>query len=76
MVPLAGLIDVDAERARLTKEVARKADELARLEGKLGNADFVAKAPAAVVAKERQKAEEAQAALATLRSQFDSLNDL
>lgn len=76
MVPLAGLIDVAAERARLTKEVARKADELARVEGKLGNANFIAKAPEAVVAKERQKAEQAQAALLTLRSQLDSLNDL
>jgi valyl-tRNA synthetase len=76
MVPLAGLIDVAAEHARLTKEVARKADELARVEGKLGNADFIAKAPEAVVAKQRQKAEEVQTALVTLRSQLDSLNDL
>ena len=76
MVPLAGLIDVAAEHARLTKEVARKADELARVEGKLENANFIAKAPEAVVAKERQKAEEVQTALVTLRSQLDSLNDL
>jgi len=46
------------------------------VEGKLGNANFIAKAPEAVVARERQKAEQAQAALLTLRSQLDSLNDL
>ncbi len=76
MVPLGGLIDAEVERARLGKEVDKKEQELKRLEGKLNNENFVAKAPSEVVAKERKKAEEAVAALATLKAQLDSLNDL
>ena len=46
MVPLAGLIDVEAERARLGKEVARCESDLQKLTGKLSNEAFVSKAPA------------------------------
>ena len=73
MVPLAGLIDLAAERARLEKEVARREQELTRLAGKLGNPNFVDKAPEEVVARERQKQQDAQAALATLREQLASI---
>jgi len=76
MVPLGGLIDVQAERKRLGKEVEKKEQELKRLEGKLDNENFVAKAPADVVAKERTKADDARAALVTLNAQLESLNDL
>jgi valyl-tRNA synthetase len=69
MVPLAGLIDADAERARLDKELDRLAKELTRLQGKLGNAKFIDNAPEAVVEKERQKARDVDASLATLRTQ-------
>ena len=69
MVPLAGLIDADAERARLDKELGRLAKELTRLQGKLGNAKFIENAPEAVVEKERQKARDVDASLATLRTQ-------
>ena len=55
MVPLAGLIDVEAERARLGKEVARCESDLQKLTGKLSNEAFVSKAPAEVVEKERQE---------------------
>lgn len=54
-LPLKGLIDVDKETARLTKEVEGLAQEIRRTEGKLANEKFVAKAPADVVAKEREK---------------------
>lgn len=54
-VPLAGLIDYEAEREKLTKEKERVEGEIARLTKKLGNAGFVGKAPAAVVEKEREK---------------------
>jgi len=54
-LPLEGLIDLDAERARLRKEVARLADEIAKVERKLGNADFVAKAPAEVVEENQER---------------------
>jgi valyl-tRNA synthetase len=73
MVPLAGLIDLDAEKARLGKEIAKKETELSRLEGKLRNPNFVEKAPAEVVAKESQKREEAAAALAMLQDQLRSI---
>ncbi len=72
MVPLAGLIDLDAERARLTKEIGRREQEVGRLEAKLGNASFVDKAPKQVVDKERQKLADAEAALTTLRQQLAS----
>ena len=55
LVPLAGAVDVNAERARLGKEVDKVKKDMARVEGKLGNANFLAKAPQAVVAKERER---------------------
>ncbi len=76
MVPLAGLIDVGAERTRLQKEVDRLKKDLSRIEDKLGNESFIAKAPADVVSKERQKAEGARAALAVLAEQLDGLQEL
>jgi valyl-tRNA synthetase len=76
MVPLAGLIDVDAERARLTKELTRCETDLGRITGKLSNDNFVSKAPAEVVEKERQRAQELQTTLATLAEQMQQLADL
>ncbi len=55
-LPLAGMIDLDAERARLTKEIEQKQGFLTGVERKLSNESFVARAPEDVVAKERQKA--------------------
>lgn len=55
LVPLAGLIDVATELARLDKELQRLAGERARLEGKLQNPNFANRAPEEVVAKEREK---------------------
>ncbi|MFS1164133.1 class I tRNA ligase family protein, partial [Aeromonas salmonicida] len=69
MIPMAGLIDKDAELARLAKEVAKLVGECGRIEGKLGNEAFVAKAPEAVIAKEREKLEEYRAQLVTLETQ-------
>ncbi len=54
-IPLAELIDVEKEKARLEKELKTAEDELKRLNGKLSNEGFVSKAPAAVVAAEREK---------------------
>jgi valyl-tRNA synthetase len=54
-VPLEGIIDIDAERARLEAERDRALADVARLDAKLGNASFVERAPADVVAKEREK---------------------
>jgi len=57
-LPLAGLIDIEKETARLQKEIAACESELKRLTSKLANASFVAKAPAEVVEKERAKQNE------------------
>jgi len=76
MVPLAGLIDVPQERARLSKEINKREQDLKRLSGKLSNEKFVANAPPEVVAKEQQKATEHEAAIATLTSQLQQLDDL
>ena len=69
LVPMAGLIDKDAELARLDKEVARLEGEVKRVGGKLANEGFVAKAPAEVLEKERAKLAEAEQALAKMVEQ-------
>ncbi|MCW5613176.1 MAG: valine--tRNA ligase [Rubrivivax sp.] len=66
-------IDVAAERARLDKEITRLAGEIAKAEAKLGNASFVERAPAAVVAQERERLEGFRQALGRLRDQSDRL---
>jgi valyl-tRNA synthetase len=55
LIPMAGLIDVAAEMARIDKQLEKLTQEMARVEGKLNNEGFVAKAPAAVLDKERAK---------------------
>jgi valyl-tRNA synthetase len=54
-LPLAGIIDLAAERARLEKEIARTEGEIARIDKKLANESFVARAPEEVVEQEREK---------------------
>jgi len=76
LIPLAGLIDKDAEMARLTKEIERKNGELQRCEGKLSNAGFVDKAPAAVVQKEQEKATELRSAIKSLQEQQHKIQSL
>jgi valyl-tRNA synthetase len=60
-LPLKGVIDLAAERARLAKEMAKADADIARVDAKLGNANFVARAPEEVVEEEKEKREEAQA---------------
>ncbi|MGL6117712.1 valine--tRNA ligase [Plesiomonas sp.] len=55
LIPMAGLIDKDAELARLQKEIEKVNGEVSRIENKLANEGFVARAPEAVIAKEREK---------------------
>ncbi|MBA2077721.1 valine--tRNA ligase [Rhodanobacter sp. PCA2] len=73
LIPLAGLIDLGAEQARLAKEIGRIEGEIRKCEGKLGNANFVANAPAEVVAQERQRIVEWNTQLAALREQAEKL---
>lgn len=69
LVPMAGLIDKDAELVRLDKEIARLDGEVKRVGGKLANEGFVAKAPAEVLEKERAKLAEAEQALSKMVEQ-------
>ncbi|MEP6220456.1 class I tRNA ligase family protein, partial [Marinobacter sp.] len=69
LVPMAGLIDKDAELKRLDKELERLQKEVGRLEGKLGNEKFTAKAPAEVVEKEKEKLSDAQGSMSRLSEQ-------
>ncbi len=62
ILPISGVIDVSAERARLEKEIEKQNKEIQRFEGKLGNEKFVAKAPTSVIETERERLAEAQQA--------------
>jgi len=76
LVPMAGLIDKDAEVARLAREITRLESDLARLRGKLGNAAFVDKAPADVVAREQDKMLAQEQALETLQDQLQRIRTI
>jgi valyl-tRNA synthetase len=66
MLPLAGVIDLAAERARLAKERGKAEGEARKVEAKLGNADFIARAPEEVVEENRERLEAAKAEIARL----------
>jgi valyl-tRNA synthetase len=70
LVPLAELIDLDAELVRLKTELAKKATEIERLQAKLANKNFVGRAPATVVDKERKRLQETESSLANLQQQY------
>ncbi len=70
LIPLAGLIDKDAETARLNKEIEKIQKGLAGVEGRLSNPNFTDKAPADVVEQVRKQAEEQKVALAQLKQQL------
>ena len=76
LVPMAGLIDKDAEIARLNKEIDKLNKDLLRIRGKLDNPAFVAKAPAAVVDKEKNKLVGQERAAAKLQQQLVSIQML
>ncbi|WP_348728486.1 valine--tRNA ligase [Rheinheimera texasensis] len=69
LIPMAGLIDKDAELSRIAKQLEKMQQEVSRVAGKLANEGFVAKAPEAVLAKEREKLADAEAAVAKLLAQ-------
>ena len=76
LIPLAGLIDKEAELARLEKNMDKLQAEADRVTAKLGNANFVDRAPEAVVSKEREKLAEAESALKSLQIQADKIRAL
>jgi valyl-tRNA synthetase len=67
-------VDVAAERERLGKEITRLEGEMAKAQAKLGNESFVARAPTAVVAQERERLEGYSHTLDRLREQLSRLN--
>ena len=72
-IPLADMIDIDKERARLEKELEKTTQEIMRLEQKLSNDGFVTKAPPAVVQSERDKLETYRARLTDTKKALESL---
>ena len=76
LVPMAGLIDVDAELARLDREIDKNAIEAKKLSGKLSNAKFVDNAPAEVVAKERQKLSDFESSLTQLQEKRRVISEM
>jgi valyl-tRNA synthetase len=72
-ISLEGIVDIGAERQRLSRAIAEAAAGLAAAEGKLSNQRFVERAPAEVVSKERGRAADHAAVLAKLRSQLEAL---
>ncbi|MGH1439082.1 MAG: valine--tRNA ligase [Cellvibrionaceae bacterium] len=73
LVPMAGFIDKEAELGRLDKEINKLEEDIKRLNGKLSNANFVDKAPAAVVDKEKERLASSQSAVEKLVQQKDRI---
>ncbi len=76
LIPLADLIDKEAELKRLEKELGKLQSEVERAEKKLANPGFTDKAPPAVVEKEREKLDAARTALKNLAEQADKIRNL
>jgi len=73
VLPLAGVIDVGREQARLKKEIEKISSEVSKLESKLGNEAFVAKAPPEVIEEQRERLAEASASQRKLSAALDRL---
>jgi len=74
-IPFAELVDIEGEIARLTKELEKAKGELARVEGKLSNQGFIAKAPAALVEAETAKKEKFLALIADLTKSIEEMKN-
>ncbi|WP_342469067.1 valine--tRNA ligase [Ureibacillus sp. FSL K6-3587] len=75
-LPLAGLINLEEEIARLEKELDKWAKEVKLVSGKLSNENFVKKAPEALVAKEREKLADYQEKYDTVKKRLDELKNM
>ncbi|MCP5076804.1 MAG: class I tRNA ligase family protein, partial [Psychromonas sp.] len=73
LIPMAGLIDKEAELARLDKAIEKLEKEAGKVRGKLSNDNFVSKAPAAVIEKEQAKLAEAESTLAKILAQKEQI---
>jgi len=76
LIPMAGIIDVEAERERLKKEIDNNQNFVTKLEAKLSNDNFVSRAPEKVVELERQKLSDAQDKLNNLMEQLEKLKNI
>jgi valyl-tRNA synthetase len=76
LVPMAGLIDAQAESDRLGKRIAKAQQELAKARGKLANANFVSNAPPEVVAQENARVADFERSIATLGEQLERVRQL
>jgi valyl-tRNA synthetase len=76
LIPMSGLIDKVAESARLEKEIAKLRKETERGAAKLSNADFLGRAPAQVVEKERARVAELETSMAKLEEQLARIRQL
>ena len=72
-LPLAGIVDIAGETARLEKEVAKERAEIAKVDAKLGNADFLARAPEEVVEENRERREASLERIEKLEAALDRL---
>ncbi|PZQ81138.1 MAG: valine--tRNA ligase [Ancylobacter novellus] len=72
-LPLAGIIDMEAEAGRLAKELAKATDDIAKVDAKLGNADFIKRAPEEVIEEQRERRETAAARAAKIREALTRL---
>ncbi|HEX6439594.1 MAG TPA: valine--tRNA ligase [Candidatus Binatia bacterium] len=75
-LPIEDLLDLDEEHARLTKEIAKISAEIARTQKKLGNPEFVNKAKAEIIQKEREKAIQHAEKLRTLEASLDQIQEI
>jgi valyl-tRNA synthetase len=75
-LPLAGIIDLAAERTRLEKELARLDSDIARVDAKLGNPDFMARAPEEVVEEQRERREDAVSRQSKIGEALRRLSDI
>jgi valyl-tRNA synthetase len=76
LVPMKGVIDVNAERARLNKQLAKIKAEIKKAKGKLGNEKFVNNAPAAVVTQEQERLADFERQLEQFDEQYERLDTL
>jgi valyl-tRNA synthetase len=75
-VPLKGLIDIEAEISRLSKDLKKTEDEIAFLDKKLKNKNYVNKAPEAVVQESMAKCDEYKEKLSAIRENIDKLKKM
>ena len=73
-LPLEGVIDIGAEKGRLTKEIAKEEGEVKKVDAKLNNADFVRRAPEEVVEENRERKQEALARIQKMRAALERLS--